>query len=40
MIKDNGDAVKFTKNNNAAFNATGKPKDATITGGISIKGYD
>ncbi|WP_257722540.1 variable large family protein [Borrelia hermsii] len=37
MIKDNGDAVKFAKNNNGAFNATGRPKDATITGGIALK---
>ncbi|WP_434757407.1 variable large family protein (plasmid) [Borrelia puertoricensis] len=37
MVKDNGDAAKLAKNNVSAVNATGRPKDATIAGGIALR---
>ncbi|UPA11378.1 variable large family protein (plasmid) [Borrelia parkeri] len=37
IVKDDGDAAKLAKNNVAAVNATGRPKDAVIAGGIVLR---
>nr|WP_246990298.1 variable large family protein [Borrelia parkeri] len=37
MVKDDGDTAKLAKNNVAAVNATGRPKDAVIAGAIALR---